>query len=55
MEMIVNFRKLYFEAFENCGPTYLVILLKAYSIFCALMFTIVVYAFFYRAFTGFKF
>lgn len=55
MGTITNFRNLYVEAFRNCKPEFLVVLLKIYSIFSALMITMAVYAFFHRAFTGFEF
>lgn len=49
------FKDLYFNAFDENQPKYLVTLLKGYSIFCALMISMAFYAFFYRAFTGFEF
>ena len=55
MGTFLNLKNLYFEAFDNCQPKYLVTLLKAYSVFCAVMITMAVYAFLYRAFTGFEF
>lgn len=55
MEALLHFRNLYFEAFANCRPIFLVILLKAYSVFCGLLITMALYAFLYRAVTGFDF
>ncbi|MBT8237009.1 MAG: hypothetical protein HKP38_08505 [Croceitalea sp.] len=55
MGTLLNFKNLYVEAFDNCRPQYLVLFLKAYSVFCAIMIFLAVYAFFYRAFTGFEF
>ncbi|WP_342774033.1 DUF6747 family protein [Muriicola soli] len=55
MGTLVHFKNLYLEAFDDCKPEILVILLKAYSAFCALMLLMALYAFFYRAFTGFEF
>lgn len=46
---------MYLDAFDDCKPAFLVYLLKGYSIFCALMIAMAVYAFIYRAFTGFDF
>ncbi len=55
MGTLLHFKNLYFQAFENCKPEIIVVLLKGYSLFCALMLTMAVYAFLYRAFTGFEF
>lgn len=55
MGTILNFRNVYLDAFDNCKPGFLVVLLKIYSVFSALMIFMAVYAFLYRAFTGFKF
>ncbi|GGG52911.1 hypothetical protein GCM10011414_23180 [Croceivirga lutea] len=55
MEMIVNFKNLYLEAFRNCRPNYLVMFLKAYSVFSAAMILMAVYVLVYRAVTGFEF
>jgi len=55
MGTLLHFKSLYQEAFDNCGPVLLVVLLKIYSVFCAAMIGMAVYAFFYRAFTGFEF
>ncbi|MFX0557363.1 DUF6747 family protein [Maribacter sp. CXY002] len=55
MGTLTHFKNLYFEAFRNCKPEILVVILKAYSIFCGLMLFMAVYAFIYRAFNGFEF
>ena len=55
MGTLLHFRNLYVHAFDDCHPSYVVLLLKAYSVFCALMLGMAVYAFLYRAFTGFEF
>ncbi|WP_350285207.1 DUF6747 family protein [uncultured Croceitalea sp.] len=55
MGTLLNFKNLYFDAFDNCEPKYLVTFLKVYSVFCALMLFMAIYAFMYRAFTGFEF
>lgn len=55
MGMLLHFKNLYLHAFDDCRPAYLVVLLKAYSVFCALMLVMAIYAFLYRAFTGFEF
>lgn len=55
MGTLLHFKNLYLHAFDDCRPTYVVLLLKAYSIFCALMLSMAIYALMYRAFTGFEF
>jgi len=55
MGTLLHFKDIYTEAFEDCKPSFVVLLLKAYSIFCVLMLSMAVYAFMYRAFTGFEF
>lgn len=55
MGTLLNFKNLYFDAFDDSQPKYLVTFLKGYSIFCALMISMAIYAFLYRAFTGFEF
>ncbi|MEM9141418.1 MAG: DUF6747 family protein [Bacteroidota bacterium] len=55
MGTLLHFKHLYSAAFDNCKPEILVILLKAYSVFCGLMLVMAIYAFMYRAFTGFEF
>ncbi|MGB5818291.1 MAG: DUF6747 family protein [Saonia sp.] len=55
MGTLLHFRNLYLEAFENCKPEIVVIFLKIYSFFCFLMLSMAIYAFMYRAVTGFNF
>ena len=55
MGIITNFKHLYEEAFANCKPKFVVVLLKAYSAFCGMMITMALYAFIYRALTDFRF
>ena len=55
MGTLLHFKKLYVDAFDDCKPEILVYLLKIYSFFCALMLGMALYAFLYRAFTGFEF
>ncbi len=55
MGTITNFKNLYLGAFENCRPRLAVKILQFYSIFCVLMLSLALYAFVYRAFTGFNF
>ncbi|MFH6604710.1 DUF6747 family protein [Maribacter algicola] len=55
MGTLLHFKNIYTEAFENCKPDIVVMILKAYSVFCVLMLSMAVYAFMYRAFTGFDF
>jgi len=55
MGTLGHFRNIYFTAFENCKPGILVVVLKAYAVFCAVLLSITLYAFIYRAFTGFHF
>ncbi|MEX0273225.1 MAG: DUF6747 family protein [Flavobacteriaceae bacterium] len=55
MGTILHFKNLYQEAFDNSAPTYAVVFLKVYSVFCALMLTMAFYALLFRAFTGFEF
>ncbi|MFC4096335.1 DUF6747 family protein [Euzebyella saccharophila] len=55
MGTITHFKNLYVEAFDNCKPEILVVLLKAYSVFSAIMILMAVYAFMYRAINGFEF
>ncbi len=55
MGTLLHFKNIYTEAFEDCKPSFVVLLLKAYSIFCGIMFSMAVYAFMYRALTGFEF
>ena len=55
MGTLTHFRNLYVDAFDNCKPGFAVILLKVYSVFCALMLIMAVYAFMDRALNGFEF
>jgi hypothetical protein len=55
MGTLLHFKSLYVEAFRNCKPEILVVVLKVYSVFCALMLFMAVYAFMHRALTGFEF
>jgi hypothetical protein len=55
MGTLVHFKNLYVEAFDNCKPSFIVLFLKGYSVFCGVMLMMAVYAFMYRAFTGFEF
>ncbi|WP_354668427.1 MULTISPECIES: DUF6747 family protein [Cellulophaga] len=55
MGKILHLRNLYLEAFENCKPAFLVVLLKLYSLFSMAMISMALYAFLYRAVNGFKF
>lgn len=55
MGTLLHFKDLYLHAFDGCKPSFLVVLLKGYSVFCALMLTMALYAFIYRAVTGFDF
>ncbi len=51
--MIYVIKERYLAAFEGCRPKYLVLLLQAYSVFCALMIIMAIYAIVYRMSTGF--
>lgn len=55
MGTLAHFKNLYVGAFENCKPEILVVILKVYSVFCALMLFMAIYAFTYRALNGFEF
>ncbi len=55
MGTLLHFKTLYEEAFENCKPEFVVILLKLYSFFCASMLLMAVYALMDRALNGFEF
>lgn len=55
MGTLLHFKNLYVKAFDDCKPEYLVIFLKIYSVFCAIMLFVAIYALIYRAFTGFDF
>lgn len=55
MGTLLQFRNLYVQAFDNCKPEFVVALLKIYSFFCAVLLIMALYAFIYRAATGFDF
>ncbi|MEC7264963.1 MAG: DUF6747 family protein [Bacteroidota bacterium] len=55
MGTLLHFKHLYLEAFDDCKPSFVVLFLKGYSIFCAIMLFMAFYALLYRAFTGFEF
>nr|WP_299337824.1 DUF6747 family protein [Allomuricauda sp.] len=55
MGTLLHFKSLYHEAFDDCRPSFLVLLLKIYAVFCGVLLGMAVYAFLYRAFTGFDF
>lgn len=55
MGTLAHFKNLYVEAFDNCKPEFIVLLLKAYSVFSAIMILMAVYAFTYRVVNGFEF
>ncbi|SDE05053.1 hypothetical protein SAMN05421636_10360 [Pricia antarctica] len=55
MGTLSHFRTIYIQAFKGCKPEILVVLLKVYSVFCALMLFLAVYAFMDRALNGFDF
>lgn len=55
MGTLLHFKQVYLAAFENCKPEIVVILLKAYSVFCLIMLSMAIYAFLFRMFTGFEF
>ncbi len=55
MEWLLYYKKIYSNAFNDCKPGIAVTILKVYSFFCFTLISISLYAFLYRAFTGFKF
>lgn len=55
MGTLLQFKILYNEAFDGCRPGYLVILLKGYAVFCAMLMAMALYASLYRVSTGFDF
>jgi len=55
MGTLLQFKNIYQEAFEHCKPSVIVSLLKVYTLFCAFMLSLAIYAFTYRVFTGFDF
>lgn len=55
MGTLSHFSSLYTQAFENCKPTAIVVLLKVYSVFCAIMIFMAIYALSERALNGWDF
>jgi len=55
MGTLSHFSNLYTQAFENCKPTAIVLLLKVYSVFCAIMIFMAIYALSERALNGWDF
>lgn len=55
MGTLTHFSKLYVQAFEDCKPKAVVILLKVYSVFCAIMLFMAFYALSHRALNGWDF
>ncbi len=55
MGTLLHLKNIYIKAFDDCKPEYIVIFLKIYSIFCAIMLFVALYAFLHRAITGFDF
>jgi len=55
MGTLLHFKNLYIQAFEGCKPLAIVILLKVYSVICAIMIFMGVYALTERALNGWDF
>ena len=55
MGTLLHFKDVYNDAFDELKPGLIKALLKGYSIFCAVMLSMALYAFIYRVFTGFDF
>ncbi|MCL6268297.1 DUF6747 family protein [Flagellimonas myxillae] len=55
MGTLLHFKQLYLEAFNDCKPSYVVLFLKGYTIFCGILLAMAFYAFMYRILTGFDF
>ncbi len=55
MGTLLHFKDIYTDAFDDLKPGAIKILLKGYSVFCAIMLSMAFYAFLYRVFTGFDF
>ncbi len=55
MGTLLHFKNIYTQAFEDCKPELVVILLKVYSVFCAIMLFMAVYALTDRAINGWEF
>ncbi len=55
MGTLLHIKSLYAAAFENCKPEIVVVLLKIYSVFCAIMIFMAIYALSERAMNGWDF
>ena len=55
MGTLSHLSNLYSKAFENCRPTAVVVLLKVYSVFSAIMIFMAIYALSHRALNGWDF
>ncbi len=55
MGALLHFKNLYAQAFEDCKPEIVVVVLKIYSVFCALMIFMAIYALSDRALNGWDF
>ncbi|MGB3151000.1 MAG: DUF6747 family protein [Maribacter sp.] len=55
MKTILLLKEVYLEGFRNLGNYLVKNYFKAFALFTSIMFAIVLYAFFYRIFTGFVF
>jgi hypothetical protein len=55
MGILAHFSNLYTQAFEDCKPAAIVVLLKIYSVFCAIMIFMAIYALSDRALNGWDF
>ena len=55
MGTLLHFKNLYTEAFRDCRPVLAVFLLKAYSVFAAVMLFVAIYAFARRILSDFIF
>jgi len=55
MGTLLLFKNLYHQAFDDCKPGFLVIVLKVYTFFCLTMLGLLLYAFAYRVLTGYQF
>lgn len=55
MGTLLLFKNLYYQAFDDCKPSFLVAILKVYTFFCLTMLGLLLYAFVYRVLTGYQF
>ena len=55
MGTLLLFKNLYYQAFDDCKPSILVVVLKVYTFFCLTMLGLLLYAFVYRVLTGYQF